>query len=383
MAARAALLLTVSLAACNRREEPEPAKADKPALTASAAQSAQAAQAAQSAAATVTAKGAPSTAGTAQAVSGRYAAMSTSIEFLIWTDREAEARLAMDAAHAEILRLEQLLTVWREDSEVSRINAAAGGDPVKVSPELLGILKGARTIHDASGGVFDVSFYGLKGLWRFDHQEAASIVPSDKDIAERLPLVDGTKIELDEAKGTARLAKKGMLINLGGIAKGYAVDRAVSVLESKGFKDVVVRAGGDLRVRGRKGQEKWKVGIRDPRGADTEFFARAALEDAAFSTAGDYERAFVKDGVRYHHILDPRTGKPAVACRSVTILAPDALTADELDDAVFILGPDKGLALVAKYPGAGAVIVDHDNKVHVSENLKSVVEVLHPPTPGI
>jgi thiamine biosynthesis lipoprotein len=373
--AASAILLLTALAACNRREEPEPAKADKPPAPASASATPSAAPSAATAATAVT--------GNAQVVSGRYAAMSTSIEFLIWTAREPEARLAMDAANAEIVRLEQLLTVWREDSEVSRINAAAGGDPVKVSAELIGILKGARAIHDASEGVFDVSFYGLKGLWRFDHQEAASIVPSDVDIAARLPLVDGSKIEIDEAKGTVRLAKKGMLINLGGIAKGYAVDRAVAVLEGKGFKDVVVRAGGDLRVRGRKGQEKWKVGIRDPRGADGEFFARAALEDAAFSTAGDYERAFIKDGVRYHHILDPRTGKPAVACRSVTILAPDALVADELDDAVFILGPEKGLALVAKYPGAGAVIVDHDNKVHVSENLKSVVEVLHPPTPGI
>lgn len=379
-AARAALLLMTTLSACNRRDEPEPAKADKAVVTASATASASAAQrpaGASDAAAAASATAAP------LVVSGRYAAMSTSIEFLIWTAREPEARLAMDAANAEILRLEQLLTVWREDSEVSRINAAAGGEPVKVSAELIAILRGARAIHDASEGVFDVSFYGLKGLWRFDHQEAASIVPSDAEIAARLPLVDGSKIEIDEAKGTVRLAKKGMLINLGGIAKGYAVDRAVAVLEAKGFKDVVVRAGGDLRVRGRKGQEKWKVGIRDPRGADGEFFARAALEDAAFSTAGDYERAFLKDGVRYHHILDPRTGKPAVACRSVTILAPDALVADELDDAVFILGVEKGLALVAKYPGAGAVIVDHDNKVHVSENLKSVVEVLRPPTPGI
>jgi thiamine biosynthesis lipoprotein len=309
--------------------------------------------------------------------------MSTSVEFLVWTDREKDARAAMEAAHGEILRIEQLMTTWREDSEVSRINAAAGGDPVKVSAELIGVLKGARAIHDASEGVFDVSFYGLKGLWRFDHQEAASIVPSDADIAARLPLVDGSKIEIDERAGTVRLAKKGMLINLGGIAKGYAVDRAIAVFESRDFHDLVVRAGGDLRVRGRKGQEKWKVGIRDPRGAESEFFARAALQDAAFSTAGDYERAFVKDGVRYHHILDPRTGKPATACRSVTILAPDALTADELDDAVFILGPEKGLALVAKYPGAGAVIVDRDNKVHVSENLKDVVEILHPPTPGI
>lgn len=378
MKRRAAALVAAALCfaagACERRDEPEPDRGAKSKGASPTAASAPSPAAVASASAAAT---------TGQVVSGRYAAMSTSIEFLVWTDRPADAKLAMDAAHAEILRIERLMTTWREDSEVSRVNAAAGGDPVAVSAELLSVLKGARAIHDASEGVFDVSFHGLKGLWRFDHQEAASIVPSDAEIAARLPLVDGTKIELDEAKGTVRLAKKGMLINLGGIAKGYAVDRAIAIFEARGFRDLVVRAGGDLRVRGRKGQERWKVGIRDPRGAEGEFFARAALQDAAFSTAGDYERAFVKDGVRYHHILDPRTGKPASACRSVTILAADALVADELDDAVFILGAEKGLALVARYPGAGAVIVDHDNAVHVSANLKQVVEILHPPTGGI
>lgn len=378
MKRRAAALVAAALffaaGACERRDEPEPDRGAKPKGASPTAASAPSPTAVSSASAAAT---------TGQVVSGRYAAMSTSIEFLVWTDRPADAKLAMDAAHAEILRIERLMTTWREDSEVSRVNAAAGGDPVAVSAELLSVLKGARAIHDASEGVFDVSFHGLKGLWRFDHQEAASIVPSDAEIAARLPLVDGTKIELDDAKGTVRLAKKGMLINLGGIAKGYAVDRAIAIFEARGFRDLVVRAGGDLRVRGRKGQERWKVGIRDPRGAEGEFFARAALQDAAFSTAGDYERAFVKDGVRYHHILDPRTGKPASACRSVTILAADALVADELDDAVFILGPEKGLALVARYPGAGAVIVDRDNAVHVSANLKQVVEILHPPTGGI
>jgi thiamine biosynthesis lipoprotein len=276
-----------------------------------------------------------------------------------------------------------MMTTWSETSEVSRINASAGVAAVKASPELLEVLRGARAIHDASGGVFDITFQGLKGLWRFDHQEAAAIVPSDAAIAERLPLVDGSKVEIDEQAGTVRLPKKGMAINVGGIAKGYAVDRAIGILEGRGFHDVVVRAGGDLMVKGRKGAEKWKVGIRDPRGGENDYFAMAALENASFSTAGDYERSFIKDGVRYHHILDPRTGKPAMACRSVTVMAPTALVADELDDAIFILGPQKGLELLAKYPGAGAVIVDRDNHVTLSQNLKDVVTIVHPPTDGV
>ena len=315
-------------------------------------------------------------------VAASYEAMGTAVELKVWTDRDVAARAAMDDAHAELKRLQAMMTVWSDTSELARLNAAAGGAPVAVSDELLDVLEGARTIHDESGGVFDVSFYALKGLWRFDHDQVEEI-PSDDAIKARLPFVDGTKIELDRKAKTARLAKKGMLVNLGGIAKGYAVDRAAAVLARHGFTDVVVQAGGDLLVRGRKGEAPWRVGIRDPRGGPAEFFAVASIRDAAFSTAGDYERGFVKDGVRYHHILDPRTGQPARACRSVTVFAPDALTADELDDAIFILGPEQGLKLLDKHPGVGAVVVDKDNRVHVSKSLEGVVQIVHPPTPGI
>jgi thiamine biosynthesis lipoprotein len=344
------LLLLVLVGCRERREEPRPETVVPPALV-------------------------------ARTVAGSYSAMGTAVEIKVWTDREGAARAAMDDAVAEIKRLESLMTTWRPDSELSRINAAAGGDPVPASPELLDVLERARAIHTASGGVFDVTYYALKGLWHFD-QDLEPSIPSDAEIAARLPLVDGAAVAIDRGKGTVRLPKAGMAINLGGIAKGYAVDRAAAVLAKHGFADVVVQAGGDLLVRGRKGAEPWRVGIRDPRGPISDFFAIAAIRDAAFSTAGDYERSFVNGGVRYHHILDPRTGRPATASRSVTVLAKDALTADELDDAIFILGPEKGFALLARYPGAGAVVVDRDNRVHVTPNLREVVEIVHPPTPG-
>ena len=318
-------------------------------------------------------------------VTGSYAAMGTAVEFKIWTDRQAAAKAAMEDAYQEIKRIEAMMTTWSESSEVSRINAAAGLAPVTVSPELIEVLHGARAIHDASEGVFDITFYALKGLWRFD-QDAVSEVPSEAAIKARLPLIDGSKVLIDDNANTVRLATRGMAINLGGIAKGFAVDKAYAVLAKSGFTSVVVQAGGDLLVHGRKGQDPWRVGIRDPRGPIDDSFAIAPVHDAAFSTAGDYERAFLAETpsgkVRYHHILDPRTGHPASACRSVTILAPDALTADELDDAVFILGPEKGLPLVESRPGVGAVIVDKDNKVIVSKRLEGVVEILHPPKPG-
>lgn len=356
-ALRSWVALGALLAACSRRDEPAPIK---PAPSASPA---------------------PSVA-PRRVISGSYTAMGTAVDFKVWSDRpEAAVRAAMDDAHAEIKRLEKMMTTWDQASEVSKINAAAGADAVPVSDELLDVLEGARAIHDQSEGVFDITFYGLKGLWRFD-QDAVEAIPSDADIAARLPLVDGKKVQLDRGKKTVRLPAKGMAINLGGIAKGYAVDKAAAVLAKHGFTDVVVQAGGDLLVRGRKGQDPWRVGIRDPRGAATDWFAVAAIENAAFSTAGDYERYWFKDGKRYHHILDPRTGKPATACRSVTVFAKDALTADEYDDAIFILGPEKGLALLAGKPGTGAVVVDKDNKVWVSPSLKDIVTLTHQPTNG-
>jgi thiamine biosynthesis lipoprotein len=176
-----------------------------------------------------------------------------------------------------------------------------------------------------------------------------------------------------------------MRMSLGGIAKGYAVDAAARVLQAEGLSAFLVQAGGDLFVRGRKPDgSRFRVGVRDPRGTnETDFFALLEVEDHAFSTAGDYERGFVKDGHRYHHIIDPRTGFPATASRSVTIWAGDAFTADAIDDAVFILGPKKGLELVESLPDAGAVIVDEHNKVSVSKRLEDKLQVLRPPTDGI
>jgi thiamine biosynthesis lipoprotein len=180
------------------------------------------------------------------------------------------------------------------------------------------------------------------------------------------------------------LEKAGMRLSLGGIAKGYAVDAAARVLEQEKLPSYFVQAGGDLYVKGRKPDgAPWRVGVRDPRGRDaTDYFAMLEVEDHAFSTAGDYERGFLKGDKRYHHILDPRTGYPATASRSVTIWAKDAFTADAIDDAVFILGAEKGLALVESIEDCGAVIVDAHNKVWISRRLKEKLHVLRDPTDG-
>ncbi len=313
-------------------------------------------------------------------------AMGTHIAFAAYTTATvdaAKARAAFDAALAEIKRIEALMTTWQPDSEISKINAAAGKAPVAVGEETFAVVKESVHASEISQGTFDITFETLHGLWKFD-QDLDPHPPADKDIKERLAFVGYKNIVLDESKRTVMLAKEKTRIGLGGIAKGYAVDKAVKVLEQAGLTSFFVQAGGDLFARGKKPDGKdWQAGIRDPRGQAGSFFAMLSLSDHAFSTAGDYERSYITNGKRYHHIIDPRTGHPATACRSVTVWAPTALLADEIDDAVFILGPKKGLELVESLEGVGAVIVDATNNVWISKRLEGKLQIVSPPTPGL
>jgi thiamine biosynthesis lipoprotein len=297
---------------------------------------------------------------------------------------EAALRATFAKAFAEIKRLEGLMTTWRDDSEVSRINAAAGKAAVAVGAETLAVIEKSVWMSERSEGVFDITFEAMHGLWKFD-QDLEEKVPSRADVEAARKLIDFHRIKIDHDARMVMLERPGMRMSLGGIAKGYAVDAAARVLRGDGLGAFFVRAGGDLFVQGKKPDgTPFHVGVRDPRGRDADdCFAMLPVEDHAFSTAGDYERAFVKDGKRYHHIIDPRTGFPATASRSVTIWAGDAFTADAIDDAVFILGPKKGLELVESLPDTGAVIVDEHNKVWVSRRLKDKVQVFRPPTDGI
>lgn len=318
-------------------------------------------------------------------VHGQGAAMGTHIAFAAYTTPAVDARktrAAFDAAIEEIKRIEALMTTWR-DSEVSRINAAAGKSPVKVSDETFDVIKEAVRTSEISEGTFDITFHTLHGLWKFD-EDLDPHPPAEKDLKARLSFVGYRNIKLDEREKTVMLAKDKTQIGLGGIAKGYAVDMAARVLEKAGLSSFFVQAGGDLFARGTKPDgTEWQAGIRDPRGPEGKYFAKLSLTDHAFSTAGDYERAYVVDGKRYHHIIDPRTGHPATACRSVTVWAPTALLADEIDDAVFILGPEKGMKLVESIEGVAAVIVDAKNNVGISKRLQGKVQLVGVPSDGI
>jgi thiamine biosynthesis lipoprotein len=313
-------------------------------------------------------------------------AMGTHLSFAAYTTPalgEPAVHAIFEAAGEEIRRIEALMTTWRPDSELSRVNAAAGHDKVVVSPETFEVVEAAIHTSEISEGTFDITFESLHGLWKFD-QDLDPHPPTPAAVKALLPRVGYHHVHLDAANRTVFLDQVGTKISLGGIAKGYAVDKAAAVLEHAGLTSFFVQAGGDLYTRGNKPDgTPWSAGVRDPRGPEGSYFALLHVSDHAFSTAGDYERSYVVGGKRYHHIIDPRTGYPATATRSVTIWAKTALTADEIDDAVFILGPEKGLALVESLDGVGAVIVDAHNKVWVSKRLLGSLELLRQPTDAL
>jgi FAD:protein FMN transferase len=328
----------------------------------------------------------PATAFVPQRVWAEGKAMGTHLQFAAYTEPgkdEKTVRAAFAAAIEEFQRIEALMTTWTSTSEVSQINSAAGKAPVVVSDETREVIQASIKMHAASKGTFDITFETLHGLWKFD-EDLDPNPPNAAALKAKLAFVGSKHLQVDDAKRTVYLDDARVKISLGGIAKGYAVDKAVAVIERAGIKAFFVQAGGDLFARGKKPDGKeWLSGVRDPRGPAEKYFAMLPISEHAFSTAGDYERSYVKDGKRFHHIIDPRTGYPAAASRSVTIWAKTAFEADAIDDAVFILGPEEGLKLVESIEGAGALIVDAKNQIWISKRLEGKVIKTGEPTGGI
>jgi len=306
----------------------------------------------------------------AAAADGRWyrreaAAMGTSVRVELWHADAAAAEAAMEAVLAEMRRVDALMSSFRPGSELSRINREAGARAVAVSPELFALIRRAQAISALSGGAFDITYASVGHLYNFRQ----GIAPDDGALEQALPAVDYRSLVLDPAARSVRFARPGMRIDLGGIAKGHAVDRAIALLRARGVREALVSAGGDTRILGDHHGRPWLTGIRDPRRPPGTSAVVLPLADTAISTSGDYERYFERDGVRYHHIISPRTGRPARAARSVTILGPDATTTDALSTTVFVLGPRAGLALVERLEGIEAVIIDAAGRVHYSSGL--------------
>jgi thiamine biosynthesis lipoprotein len=305
--------------------------------------------------------------------------MGSELRLTAWTSDEANAAAAFEHVFEDFEYLDRMLSVWHPDSDVSRLNASAGQGAIRMNPITIEILQIARGVSEQTGGKFDVTFGALSGLWKFDHDQDERVPPRDEVLA-RLPLVDFRQLEIDVPAGTARLRQPGMRVHLGGIGKGYAVDRAATILRSHGITDFMIQAGGDLYVGGRHGERPWRGAIKDPRGDG--IFAAIDLRNETLSTSGDYERFFFVGGRRYHHILDPDTGEPARSSRSVTIVTGRAVMADALSTGVFVAGPEAGMRLIEALRDVEGVIVTADNRVMVSSGLAARLERLAPPSEG-
>ena len=305
--------------------------------------------------------------------------MYTVVEITVSSDSAEKAKSVIDKAFNELDRLAKLLNFYSDDSEVSMINRHAGDKPVKVSSETLEIIEKALYVSENTEGAFDITVGPVVRLWDFKNK----VIPDEKTIKEKLKIVGYKNIIVDRQKSTVFLKKRGMQMDLGGIIKGYAADKAVEVLKKDGIKSGIVAVAGDIKAFGKKPDGGlWNVGIQNPRpnppipplakggnGGD-EIIAAIGLSDAGISTSGDYQRFFIKGGKRYHHLLNPKTGYPVYDCQSATVITRDAVFTDAFSTGIFILGHQRGMD-VLKRLGFDGVIVDKDGKIHATEGIKN------------
>jgi len=295
------------------------------------------------------------------------ALMGTDLRIVILSEDEAAAREAIAVAEAEMRRIEALMTDWDSQSQLESINRQAGIEPVRVADELLALLEESIELSELTGGKFDVTYAGAGRLW--DFRASPPALPDPEQVRAGAARVGYERLVVDREAGTAFLKEAGMRIGLGAIAKGYAVDRAVRLIEARGFEDFAVNAGGDLAARGRKSDsELWWVALQHPRKRG-ENLAILPMSNVSAVTSGDYERFFELDGRRYCHIIDPDTGWPANGCQSVTVLAPRTYWADALATGVFVMGPTEGLKLLESLAGIEGAIVDSSGELHLTSGL--------------
>ncbi len=298
--------------------------------------------------------------------SREQAVMGTSVRVELWSPDRQTAEMAIGAVMDEMHRIDRLMSLHKPDSELSRINRHAGRQAVQVSEEMVRLIARSMQFSEVSGGAFDITCAGIGQL--FDYR--LGIRPSDETLEKACATVGYRHLLLDIKARTVRFGRDGMRVDLGGFAKGHAVNNSVAILERFGIAHATVSAGADSHVMGQRGGRPWTIGIRDPRRAG-QVLAVLPVQDVAISTSSDYQRFFEEDGVRYHNVIDPRTGQSPSAVRSVTIFASDGLTSEALSKSVFVMGVERGLRFIESRPGVDAVLVDAAGGVHYSSGLSS------------
>jgi thiamine biosynthesis lipoprotein len=284
------------------------------------------------------------------------------------------ARAAADDAVSRMRELEAMLSFFNPDSDISKLNTAAGNHSVTLRPETVFLLHTSVEYANASNGAFDILVGPLVKRWKVT---AGGSVPPDSEIKELLKLIDYRDLTVNKAKSTAFLAKKGEMADLGGIAKGFAADEVIRIYKSHGIDSAIIDIGGNISVLGKNGDGSlWKVGIQNPekdRGISVGYLE---LENKALSTSGAYERFFKSGGKQYHHILDPKTGYPSNSdLISTTIIADSSTDTDALSTATFVLGSEEGLKLIANMKNVSAVFITKDKRIHATKDLAAVLTV--------
>lgn len=299
-------------------------------------------------------------------VSDDRAIMGTSVRVELWHADPRQGAEVLEEVMSEMQRIDALMSTYKEDSEISAVNRDAAHSPVAVSDELAGLVARSLELSRLTGGAFDVTYASVGYLYDFRARQR----PRAGQIKEALAAIDYRFVVVDLDNSTISFQREGVRIDLGGIAKGYAVERGAAILRDNGIEHGIVTAGGDSRIVGDRRGKPWIVGVRHPRDKQ-RVVTRMPLRDEAISTSGDYERYFEEDGVRYHHIIQPATGRSAGAVYSVTVIGPDATMTDGLSTSVFVLGVAEGLALVEKLPDYEGVIVDKNGAMHYTSGLTS------------
>ena len=295
--------------------------------------------------------------------------MGTEVSVYLWSDDAQLGQRAVEEVFSEAARIDRLMSTYRDDSEISKINRLAAVSPVVTGEELFRLVQRSLDISVLTLGAFDITFDSVGQYYDFRSRQR----PDSETVASERENIDYRYVQLDEAASSISFLKEGVRINLGGIAKGYVVERGIDILRHQGIKNAIVTAGGDSRLLGDRRGRPWMVGIRDPR-IEGQVAISVPLADEAISTSGDYERFFDEDGVRYHHIIQPATGAPAGGVRSASVFGPDAVITDALSTSVFVMGVDQGLTLIGALPDYESIVIDSEGRVYYSDGLQEPSE---------